>query len=600
VTIALAGNQNSGKTTLFNRLTGSNQRVGNFPGVTVERKSGALNGYSGISVIDLPGVYSLSAHSNEEVVTSSFLRGEAGDKPRAIINIVDATSIERNLYLTLQLMQLKIPMIIALNMMDEVYANGGEIDTAGLSDVLGVAVVPISAAKKQGLAELAEKAVQIAEISAKPTPLDFGHTSQDLLIEKRYDFISAICSSYVKKPAQSRQYRQSGCIDSIITHRIFAIPVFLMIMLAIFYLTFSVIGTPLSNLTKTGISALGGLLDTRLTAYGINEILHSLIIDGIFAGIGVILAFIPVIITLFFFLSLLEDSGYMARVAFIMDRPLRKISLSGKSIVPMLLGFGCTVPAVMATRTLACCRDRKTTILLTPFMSCSAKIPVYALFIAVFFPKHQVLMMMSLYLTGIMLGILSAYVIKKTVYKGEPAPYILELPNYRIPSAQNTRKLLYDRLKDFIQRAFTVILAAVVIIWFLRSFDPRLNFTQAAGDSMLAVIGKSLSVIFTPLGFDDWRISTSLITGFIAKEAVIGTLSVLSDSSEPLGVSLTDYFTPLSAYAFLIFTLLYTPCIAAVTAIRRELGSAGGTVLIILFQTVFAWLIAFLVYRIGV
>jgi ferrous iron transport protein B len=667
--LALAGNQNSGKTTLFNQLTGSNQHVGNFPGVTVEQKMGDIIDHKDASIVDLPGIYSLSPYTSEEIVTRDFLIKQ---KPDAIINIVDATNIERNLYLTLQLIELQIPMVLALNMMDEVQANNGSIDIQRLQKALGIPVVPISAAKKQGLSELTDQAIDIAGHRHRPQRIDFcpsgdgpggalhrsihaiSHLIEDhagrlqipmrfaatkliegdepmleslgldenekdmieravkemeiqldtdreaALADMRYQFIEEICRKCVVKIGESKEYRRSVRLDSILTHRIWAFPTFLCIMFAIFGLTFGVIGNRLSDLLVWGIDGLGAIVDRGLAAYGLNPVVQSLIVDGIFAGVGAVISFVPFIITLFFFLSILEDSGYMARVAFVMDKPLRKIGLSGRSFVPMLMGFGCTVPAVMATRTLASERDKKMTILLTPFMSCGAKLPIYAVFTAAFFPKHGALVMISLYVMGILLGVLSGLIMKKAVFKGAPVPFVMELPNYRFPSGKTVLLLIWDKTKDFLQRAFTVILLATIVIWFLQSFDLRLNTVTAGTNSILALIGQGISVIFVPLGFSDWRVSTGLITGFMAKEAVISTLAVLTGASvAQLHETLHTLFTPLSAFSFLVFTLLYTPCVAAVATMRRELGSLVGTVAIVLYQTGFAWLVAFGVYQIG-
>ena len=666
---ALAGNQNCGKTTLFNQLTGSNQHVGNFPGVTVDQKVGKIIGHKDVSIVDLPGIYSLSPYTSEEIVTRDFLLKQ---KPDGIINIADATNIERNLYLTLQLIELQIPMVLALNMMDEVQANNGSIDIHLLEETLGIPVVPISAAKKQGISELLEEAMQIAEDSIKPRRIDFcpggngaagalhravhaishlieDHTQRlgvpvrfaatklvegdDPILDKlgltenetdmiehavkemetelqtdreaaladmRYQFIEDVCHKCVVKITESREYRRSVRLDSILTHKILAFPTFLGIMLLVFWLTFGVIGNRLGDLMVLGLDSLSNIVDKALTAYGLNPVLLSLIIDGIFSGVGAVLSFVPIIVTLFFFLSILEDSGYMARVAFVMDKPLRKIGLSGRSFVPMLIGFGCTVPAVMATRTLSSERDRKMTIFLTPFMSCSAKLPIYALFTAAFFPKYGTLVMIGIYVIGILLGVLSGFIMKKTIFRGEPVPFVMELPNYRFPSAKTVLLLIWDKAKDFIQKAFTVIFLATCIIWFLQSFDIRFNHVKNSADSMLAMIGQGLSVIFAPIGFSDWRVSTGLIAGFTAKEAVISTLAVLTGSSiSELGRTLHTLFSPLSAFSFLVFTLLYTPCVAAVATVKRELGSLKGTILLVMFQTGFAWLIAFGVYQIG-
>jgi ferrous iron transport protein B len=654
---------------LFNQLTGANQRVGNFPGVTVEQKTGSIIGHKDVSIVDLPGIYSLSPYTNEEIITRDFLLTQ---KPDAIINIVDATNIERNLYLSLQLIELQIPMVLALNMMDEVQANNGSIDILHMREVLGIPIVPISAIKKQGIIELVEQATHTAQNKIAPLLIDFciggteptgavhraihaiSHLIEDhagqsnipvrfaasklvegdepilnalklsvneaetiehairemeteldtdreaAIADMRYQFVEDICRKFVVKVEESREYRRSVSFDSVLTHKILAIPAFLGIMFAIFWLTFNVIGAPLSGLLEWAIGGLGDIIGEILLAYGLNHVFHSLIIDGIFVGVGAVLSFIPIIVTLFFFLSILEDSGYMARVAFVMDKPLRKIGLSGRSFVPMLMGFGCTVPAVMATRTLPSERDKKMTIFLTPFISCGAKIPVYGLFNAAFFPKYQALIMISLYVIGILLGILSGFIMKKTVFRGAPIPFVMELPNYRFPSFKTVFRLVWDKAKDFIQMACTVIFAAVVVIWFLQSFDMRLNLVDNSADSMLAVIGKGLSIIFEPLGFADWRVSTGLITGFIAKETVIGTLAVLTGASiTELGSVLHTFFSPLSAFSFLVFTLLYTPCIAAVAVVRRELGSLKGTFFIIFYQTGIAWLAAFAIYQTG-
>jgi len=660
---ALAGNQNCGKTTLFNQLTGSNQRVGNFPGVTIEQKIGEVTGRKGLSMVDLPGIYSLSPYTSEEIITRDFLLKQ---KPDCIINIIDATNIERNLYLTMQLIELQIPMVLALNMMDEVQANNGSIDIQHLRDALGIPVVPISAVKNQGLAELTEQAVDTARNRRKPERIDFcsgavhrtihaiahliedhcetqklpnrftatrlaegdeliikslslGENETDMiehavkemeteletdreaaLADMRYQFIEEICKKCVVKPNESKEYKRSVTLDSVLTHKIWAFPAFLGIMFTVFWLTFGVIGNRLSALMEIGLENLSAAAGNALSAYRINPVIHSLIIDGIFTGVGAVLMFIPLIIVLFFFLSLLEDTGYMARVAYVMDKPLRKIGLSGRSFVPMLMGFGCTVPAIMATRTLASERDKKLTIFLTPFMSCSAKIPIYALFTAVFFQKYQAIVMISLYVMGIIFGILSGFILKKTVFKGAPVPFVMELPNYRFPSLKSVLLLMWEKAKDFIQRAFTIIFLATVIIWFLQSFDIRLNYIDDGTGSILASIGRLISGIFYPLGFSDWRVSTALITGFTAKEAVISTLAVLTGANiSELSETLHTFFSPLSAFCFLVFTLLYTPCVAAVATVKRELGSIKGTLFVILYQTGFAWLAAFCVYRIG-
>ena len=667
---ALAGNQNCGKTTLFNQLTGSNQRVGNFPGVTVDQKTGTIKGHSGLSVVDMPGIYSLSPYSSEEIIARGFLLKQ---KPDGIINIIDATNIERNLYLTLQLIELQIPMVLALNIMDEVQANNGSIDILKIREALGISVVPISALKNQGISELLDQAIDVAENRRKPERIDFCRNDEDssgavhraihaishiiedhadkqgiparfaatklvegdepilkslrlsenesdmiehaikemeteldtdreaALADMRYRFIEEVCADCVVKTHESREYRRSVRIDSVLTHKIWAIPAFLGIMLLVFFLTFGVVGMPLSDILRGSIINLGETVGGALSAYGLNPVIHSLIVDGIFTGVGTVLSFIPIIVTLFFFLSLLEDSGYMARAAFIMDKPLRKIGLSGRSFVPMLMGFGCTVPAVMATRTIPSAHDKKMTIFLTPFMSCSAKIPIYAFFAGAFFAGYRAaLVMMSLYLVGILLGVLSGLVMNKTVFKGAPVPFVMELPNYRFPSVRTTLLLLWDKAKDFIRRGCTVIFIATIIVWFLRSFDLRFNYVDSSAESMLAAIGRGLGVIFAPLGFKDWRVATGLISGFVAKEAVISTLAVLVGSSgAALGDVLQSLFVPLSAYSFLIFTLLYTPCVAAVATVRRELGSLKGTFFIVLYQTGFAWLVAFVVYQVG-
>ena len=660
---ALAGNQNCGKTTLFNQLTGSNQHVGNFPGVTVDQKIGEVIGRKNVSIVDLPGIYSLSPYTSEENVTREFLLRQ---KPNGIINIVDATNIERNLYLTMQLIELQIPMVLALNMMDEVQANNESIDIQNLKEMLGIPVVPISAIKKKGLSELVEQAIDAVQHHKKPERIDFcsgavhrtihaiGHLVEDhsqktgipvrfaatrlvegdepilaslsldeneihmiehavremetelntdreaALADMRYQFIEEVCAKCVVKATESREYRRSVALDAVLTSKIWAFPAFLGIMFAIFALTFGVIGNRLSDLMVMGLDFLSDVLDSLLTAYGLNPVVHSLVINGIFAGVGAVLSFVPIIVTLFFFLSLLEDSGYMARIAYVMDKPLRKIGLSGRSFVPMLMGFGCTVPAIMATRTLASDRDKKMTILLTPFMSCSAKLPIYALFTAAFFPHYQALVMISLYLMGIVFGILTSFIMGKTLFKGAPVPFVMELPNYRFPSAKTVLLLIWDKAKDFIQRAFTIIFLATIVIWFLQSHDMRLNHVTDGASSMLAVLGRLISGIFVPIGFSDWRVSTALITGFTAKEAVISTLAVLSGATiAELRDTLHTLFSPLSALSFLVFTLLYTPCVAAIATVKRELGSLKGVVFVILYQTCFAWFAAFCVYRIG-
>ena len=661
---ALIGNQNCGKTTLFNQLTGANQHVGNFPGVTVDQKVGEIKEHKNCSVVDLPGIYSLRPYTSEEIVTRDFLINE---KPDAIINIVDATNIERNLYLTLQLLEMQIPMVLALNMMDEVRNNGGSIDVMGMSEKLGIPVVPISAVKAEGISELVEKVIRTAEKKKYPKITDFcekgpvhrcihalSHQVEDhaqnlgisprfaatkvvendveiikklnfsrnefemmqhsieemeadhkmdrnaALADMRYTFIEKVCKDTVKHPKESKEHKRSEKIDKVLTNKYLAIPMFLAIMMLIFYLTFGLIGAWLSDLLSLGIEQITDICDKGLTAYGINPVVHSLIIDGVFAGVGSVLSFLPVIVVLFFFLSILEDSGYMARIAFVMDKLLRKIGLSGRSFVPMLIGFGCTVPAVMATRTLSSDRDRKMTFMLTPFISCSAKIPVYSVFAMAFFKDHAALVMMALYVTGIVVSILVALILKGTVFSGKPVPFVMELPNYRLPSVKSVLQLMWDKAKDFLQRAFTIIFVATIIIWFLQTFDTRLNVVMDSANSLLAVLGRWVAPIFTPLGFGDWRISTSLITGFTAKEAVVSTMSVLCGTSmSNLPQTLGSFFTPLSAVSFLVFTLLYTPCVAAIAAIRREMDSALQAVGIVIMQCVIAWLVAFGVYRIG-
>ncbi len=661
---ALIGNQNCGKTTLFNQLTGANQHVGNFPGVTVDQKVGEIKEHKNCSVVDLPGIYSLRPYTSEEIVTRDFLINE---KPDAIINIVDATNIERNLYLTLQLLEMQIPMVLALNMMDEVRNNGGSIDVMGMSEKLGIPVVPISAVKAEGISELVEKVIRTAEKKKYPKITDFcekgpvhrcihalSHQVEDhaqnlgisprfaatkvvendveiikklnfsrnefemmqhsieemeadhkmdrnaALADMRYTFIEKVCKDTVKHPKESKEHKRSEKIDKVLTNKYLAIPMFLAIMMLIFYLTFGLIGAWLSDLLSLGIEQITDICDKGLTAYGINPVVHSLIIDGVFAGVGSVLSFLPVIVVLFFFLSILEDSGYMARIAFVMDKLLRKIGLSGRSFVPMLIGFGCTVPAVMATRTLSSDRDRKMTIMLTPFISCSAKIPVYSVFAMAFFKDHAALVMMALYVTGIVVSILVALILKGTVFSGKPVPFVMELPNYRLPSVKSVLQLMWDKAKDFLQRAFTIIFVATIIIWFLQTFDTRFNVVTDSANSLLAVLGRWVAPIFTPLGFGDWRISTSLITGFTAKEAVVSTMSVLCGTSmSNLPQTLGSFFTPLSAVSFLVFTLLYTPCVAAIAAIRREMDSALQAVGIVIMQCVIAWLVAFGVYRIG-
>ena len=656
---ALAGNQNCGKTTLFNALTGSNQHVGNFPGVTVDQKSGEVREHKECTVVDLPGIYSLRTYTQEEIVTRDYILNQ---KPDGIINIVDATNIERNLYLTLQLLELRVPMVLALNMMDEVRANGGTIDVQKLSDDLGIPVVPITAAKGEGVSELMDRAVETAKNRVLPKVYDFCaanspvhrcvhavvHLIEDhaerlglpprfcatkliegdrdmadrlvldqnerellehcivqmetengldrnaSLADMRYTFIEQVTADAVVKCHESKEHKRSVAWDRVLTGKYTALPVFFGVMLLIFWLTFEVIGQGLSDLLALGIDYVTAGVDGALTAYGINPVVHSLIIDGIFAGVGSVLSFLPIIVTLFFFLSILEDTGYMARVAFVMDKLLRKIGLSGRSIVPLLIGFGCSVPAIMATRTVSSDRDRKMTILLTPYMSCSAKIPIYGFFTAAFFTDHKALVMISLYVLGIVVGILAALVMKGTAFRGKPVPFVMELPNYRVPSAKSVGLLLWEKAKDFLQRAFTVIFLATVVIWFLQSFDTRLNVVTDSADSLLALIGQWLAVLFRPLGFGDWRCATALISGFIAKESVVSTLQVLLGNA-----AITSLFTTRSAISFLVFTLLYTPCIAAVATIRRELGSRIKTVGVVLLQCVVAWLAAYIAYAVG-
>lgn len=660
---ALAGNQNCGKTTLFNALTGSNQHVGNFPGVTVDQKIGVIRGTEH-QVVDLPGIYSIRPYSEEEVVTRDFILKQ---KPDAIINIVDATNLERNLYLTLQLLSLRVPTVIALNMMDELHGNGGSIDIQKMSELIGVPVVPISAVKHEGVSELLDTLVRTAKNQVIPKVIDFcpdgavhrcihavSHLIEDharnvdisrrfcaiklieddcdflellqlsqnekellehsviemehetgldrnaALADMRYNFIEDLCGQCVVKAKESKEHQRSVKIDKILTHRILALPVFVGLMGLVFYLTFEVIGAWLSDLLAYAIDGLTILADNLLTQYGINPIVHSLIIDGIFAGVGSVLSFLPVIVVLFFFLSILEDSGYMARVAFVMDKLLRKIGLSGRSFVPMLIGFGCTVPAIMATRTLSSERDRKMTIVLTPFMSCSAKIPIYSVFAAAFFPDYEVLTMIILYFGGMLVGVLAALLMKSTAFRGKPIPFVMELPNYRFPSWRSVLLLMWEKAKDFLQRAFGVIFVITIVIWFLQNFDLRLNVVADSADSILASIGKFVAPIFKPLGFGDWRMVTALVSGFTAKEAVVGTFGViLGVSNEQLTAALHDLFTLRSAASFLAFTLLYTPCVAAVATIRREMNSGWKTILIILMQCVIAWLVAWIVYMAG-
>lgn len=662
---ALAGNQNCGKTTLFNALTGSNQHVGNFPGVTVDQKSGTIKGVKDCSVVDLPGIYSLRPYTQEEIVTRDFI---IDGKPDGIINIVDATNIERNLYLTLQLLELRVPMVLALNMMDEVRANGGTVDVQKMSQALGIPVVPISAAKGEGISELIDKAVQTGKTRTLPAVSDFcddtspvhrcihavihliqdhadnvgiparfcavkliegdkemekrleldknetellehcvvemedatGFDRNEALADMRYTFIEKVTRSAVVKCHESREHSRSVKIDRVLTGKYTALPVFFAVMLLVFWLTFDVIGQRLSDLLSLGIDALSAAADRGLTAYGINPVVHSLIIDGIFTGVGSVLSFLPIIVTLFFFLSILEDTGYMARIAFVMDKLLRHIGLSGRSFVPMLIGFGCTVPAIMATRTVSSDRDRKMTILLTPYMSCSAKIPIYAVFSAAFFPKHAALVMIGLYVTGIILGIIVALILKNTAFRGNPVPFVMELPNYRLPSFKSVMLLLWEKARDFLERAFTVIFVASIVIWFLRTFDTKLNVVEDSSQSLLALVGRFIAPAFAPLGFGDWRAVTSLISGFTAKEAVVSTMAVLMGTSvNELGGALSTLFTPLSALSFLVFTLLYTPCVAAIATVRRELHSRGATLAVVLMQCGVAYLAALAVWQIG-
>lgn len=664
LTFALVGNQNCGKTTLFNQLTGSNQHVGNFPGVTVDRKDGEIKGYSNTCITDLPGIYSMSPYSSEEIVTREFL---LQDKPKGIINIVDATNIERNLYLTMQLMELNIPMVVALNMMDEMRVNGGSVLVNELEAFLGVPVIPISAAKGEGIEELVSHAIHVAKYQEGPKVVDFCsangtkqesavhrcihaimHLIEDhankagipvrfaagklaendkLVLDKlslsqneketlehinlqmeeesgmdraaaiasmRFAYIKRACQQTVIRPHESRERARSRRIDKILTGKYTGIPAFIAIMGLVFWLTFNVIGAFLQSLLDQGIDALTELTDKGLTAIKVNGVLHSLIIDGIFKGVGSVLSFLPIIVTLFFFLSMLEDSGYMARVAFIMDKLLRKIGLSGRSIVPMLIGFGCTVPGVMASRTLSSERDRKMTILLTPFMSCSAKLPIYAFFASAFFPGRGAIVMIALYCFGIIMGILMALFMKGTMFKGEPVPFVMELPNYRMPGAKNVAQLLWEKAKDFLQRAFTVIFVATIVIWFLQSFSIRLDLVTDSQDSILAMVAGFIAPIFKPLGFGDWRISTSLITGFMAKESVVSTLNILFGSTEKLLAVLT----PVGAASLLVFCLLYTPCVAAVASVKRELGGRWAAGMVV-WQCLIAWVAAFAVYMIA-
>lgn len=660
---ALVGNQNCGKTTLFNALTGSNQHVGNFPGVTVDQKIGVIRGTEH-QVVDLPGIYSIRPYSEEEVVTRDFILKQ---KPDAILNIVDATNLERNLYLTLQLLALRVPTVIALNMMDELSGNGGSVDVQKMSELIGVPVVPISAVRQEGISELLDTLVKTAKQQITPKVSDFcpdgpvhrcihsvSHLIEDharnvdvsrrfcaiklieddcdflnmlqlsqnekellehsviemenetgldrnaALADVRYNFIEDLCAQCLVKAHESKEHQRSMQIDKILTHRILALPVFVGLMGLVFYLTFELFGAWLSDLLAYAIDGLTIFADNLLTQYGINPIVHSLIIDGIFAGVGSVLSFLPVIVVLFFFLSILEDSGYMARVAFVMDKLLRKIGLSGRSFVPMLIGFGCSVPAIMATRTLSSQRDRKMTIILTPYMSCSAKIPIYSVFAAAFFPGYEVPAMIILYFGGMLVGVLAALVMKSTVFRGKPIPFVMELPNYRFPSWRSVLLLMWDKAKDFLQRAFGVIFVITIVIWFLQNFDLRMNVVANSADSILASIGKFVAPIFEPLGFGDWRMVTALVSGFTAKEAVVGTFGViLGVSNEQLTTALHELFNMRSAASFLAFTLLYTPCVAAVAAIRREMNSTWKTVAIIIVQCAVAWIVAWIVYLIG-
>ncbi|MDM8302839.1 ferrous iron transport protein B [Collinsella tanakaei] len=664
ITFALAGNQNCGKTTLFNQLTGSNQHVGNFPGVTVDRKDGQLKNYPNATITDLPGIYSLSPYTSEEVVSRQFILDE---RPDAIIDIVDATNIERNLYLTLQLMELDRPMVLALNMMDEVTANGGTVDVNALEAALGIPVVPISAAKNEGIGELTEHAIHVARYREHPGRIDFcaadgadggalhrcihglihlitdhaeaahipvrfaatkliegdrlvidalaldqneldavehiisqmeGESGTDrmaALADMRFSFIEQVCGACVVKPRESREHLRSVAADRVLTGKYTAIPVFIGIMALVFWLTFDVIGQRLSDLLEIAIGEFTAVVDTALGDFGVNPVVHSLVIDGVFAGVGSVLSFLPIIVVLFLLLSILEDSGYMARVAFVMDKILRKLGLSGRSFVPMLIGFGCSVPAIMATRTLPSEHDRKMTAMLTPFMSCSAKLPVYALFSAAFFPQHAPLVMISLYIMGMVVGVLVALVLKRTAFRGDPVPFVMELPNYRLPSAKTTLLLAWDKAKGFATKAFTIIFVASVIIWFLQTFDIRFNVVSDQADSMLAALGTLIAPVFAPLGFGNWTSAAALVAGFGAKENVVATLTVLMGGSTS---GLAQLFTPLTAYVFLTFTLLYTPCVAAISAVRNELGRRYALIVVVM-QCGVAWIVAFAVHAIG-
>ena len=663
--IALAGNQNSGKTTLYNALTGSNQHVGNFPGVTIEKKEGLIKKHKEVSLVDLPGIYSLSPYTMEEVVTRDFILEE---HPDVILNIVDGTNIERNLYLTLQLMELSTPMVIALNMMDEVESSGNSIDVNKLSKLLGIPVVPISASKEEGISELVDVIVKTAQEKEQPKKLDFcsgevhkaihsiSHLIEDqakkagypvrfaatklvegdeptfemlnitenqahiiehvveemerglntdreaALADMRYDYIGRICRDTVFKKQETKEQVRSEKIDRVLTNKYFGIPIFFGIMFFIFWVTFGVIGAPLQGLLEQLIGNFTDFIARLMITHDVSDWVYSLVINGVFAGVGSVLSFLPIIVILFFFLSLLEDSGYMARVAFLMDKLLRKIGLSGRSFVPMLVGFGCSVPAIMATRTLASERDRKMTIILTPFMSCSAKLPIYGMITATFFPDNAAVVMISLYILGIVVAILSGLLLKSTIFKGEPVPFVMELPAYRVPSRRSVLLHMWQKAKDFIQRAFTIIFIATIIIWFLQSFDWSLNMVADSSDSMLAAIGSVISPVFIPLGFNDWRASTALITGLTAKEAVVSTLSVLTGTSTDMQLSavLNTIFTPLSAFSFLTFTLLYMPCVAAFAASRREFGSTKYAVLAAAYQTITAYIVGMIVYQIGI
>lgn len=657
---ALIGNQNSGKTTLFNQLTGSNQHVGNFPGVTVDKKEGTIIGHPDCTLVDLPGIYSLSPYTNEEIVTRDYLMSGEVD---CIINILDATNIERNLYLTLQLIELQIPMVLAINMMDEMKANGGTIKINSFKDMIGVDCIPISAAKNEGISDLINCVILVAKEKKQPARLDFcsgavhrcihgistmiedhaqaihmparfaaskliegdkpleqqlkltdneidliEHSVKEMerecdmdreaaMADMRYTFIEKLCKDTVIRAHESKEYLRSVKIDEVLTGKYFAIPSFILIMAAVFYLTFGPVGSFLSDGFAAIIDSIVAFISQLLLDYGLNDVVYSLIVDGIFVGVSSVLSFLPVIVVLFFFLSILEDSGYMARVAFIMDKPLRKLGLSGKSFVPMLIGFGCSVPAIMSTRTLSSNRDRIMTILLTPFMSCTAKVPIYAVFSLAFFPDHAAQVMILLYTTGILVGIIVAFIMKSTIYKGEPIPFVMEMPNYRLPSPKSVLLLMWEKAKDFITRAFTIIFLGSIIIWFLQNFDLHLNQVADSADSILALIGQTISFIFKPLGFGDWRAATALISGFTAKESVVSSLAVLlQTTSDNLPAALGTLFTPVSAYSFLLFTLLYSPCIAAIAAAKREMG-IKYTLVMIIMQCTIAWIVAFIFYQ---